>query len=61
LQSSAGLPTLIEAGYPLPIYLTWCGLAAPVNAPATIVSKLNNVIGKVLDLPAVRTKLPRTG
>jgi tripartite-type tricarboxylate transporter receptor subunit TctC len=61
LQSLPGLPTLIESGYPLPIYLTWCGLAAPANTPVAIVSKLNSIIGKVLDLPAVRTKLLRTG
>jgi tripartite-type tricarboxylate transporter receptor subunit TctC len=61
LQSLPGLPTLSEAGYPLPAYLTWCGVAAPANTPSTIVSKLNAVIGKVLELPAVRTKLLRTG
>jgi tripartite-type tricarboxylate transporter receptor subunit TctC len=61
LQSLPGLPTLGESGYPLPVYLTWCGLAAPANTPFAIVSKLNSVVGKVLDLPAVRTKLLRTG
>jgi tripartite-type tricarboxylate transporter receptor subunit TctC len=61
LQSLPGLPTLIEAGYPLPVYLTWCGLAAPANTPAAIVSNLNRVINKVLELPAVRTKLLRIG
>ena len=61
LQSLPGLPTLIESGYPLPIYLTWCGLAAPANTPAAIVSKLNSIIGAVLNLPAVRTKLLQTG
>ncbi len=61
LQSLPGLPTLIESGYPLPVYLTWCGLAAPANTPSTIVSKLNTVIGKVLELPAVQSKLLRTG
>jgi tripartite-type tricarboxylate transporter receptor subunit TctC len=61
LQSLPGLPTLIESGYPLPIYLTWCGLAAPANTPSTIISRLNTVIGKALELPAVRSKLLRTG
>jgi tripartite-type tricarboxylate transporter receptor subunit TctC len=61
LQSLPGLPTLSEAGYPLPVYLSWCGLAAPANTPAAIVSKLNSVVSKVLELPAVRTKLLRTG
>jgi tripartite-type tricarboxylate transporter receptor subunit TctC len=61
LQSLPGLPTLGESGYPLPVYMTWCGLAAPANTPSAIVSKLNSVVGEVLDLPAVRTKLLRTG
>jgi tripartite-type tricarboxylate transporter receptor subunit TctC len=61
LQSLSGLPTLKESGYPLPTYLTWCGLAAPANTPLEIVRKLNAAIAKVLDLPAVRTKLLRTG
>ena len=61
LQSLPSLPTLAESGYPLPVYLTWCGIAAPANTPAAIVSKLNNLVRNVLDLPAVRTKLLRTG
>jgi tripartite-type tricarboxylate transporter receptor subunit TctC len=61
LQSLPGLPTLAEAGYALPTYLTWCGLAAPANTPSAIVSKLNEVVAKTLELPAVRTKLLRTG
>jgi tripartite-type tricarboxylate transporter receptor subunit TctC len=61
LQSLPGLPTLTEAGYPLPVYMTWCGLAAPANTPPAIVSKLNTVINKILGLSAIRTKLLRTG
>jgi tripartite-type tricarboxylate transporter receptor subunit TctC len=61
LQSLPGLPTLRELGYSMPVYLTWCGLVAPASTPPAIVSKLNAVIGKALDLPAVRTKLLRTG
>jgi tripartite-type tricarboxylate transporter receptor subunit TctC len=61
LQSLPGLPTLAEAGYALPVYLTWCGLAAPANTPSAIVSRINEVVVKTLELPAVRTKLLRTG
>jgi tripartite-type tricarboxylate transporter receptor subunit TctC len=61
LQSLPGLPTLTEAGFPLPVYMTWCGLAAPANTPPAIVSKLNTVINKILDLSGIRTKLLRTG
>jgi tripartite-type tricarboxylate transporter receptor subunit TctC len=61
LQSLPGLPTLAETGYSLPVYLTWCGLAAPANTPSAVVAKLNDVVAKVLEMPAVRTKFLRTG
>jgi tripartite-type tricarboxylate transporter receptor subunit TctC len=60
LQSLPGLPTLKESGYAIP-YLSWCGLSAPAKTPAEIVNKVNRVIASVLELPAVRTKLLRTG
>ena len=60
LQSLPGLPTLKESGYAIP-YLSWCGLSAPAKTPAEIVNKLNHVIANALELPAVRTKLLRTG
>jgi tripartite-type tricarboxylate transporter receptor subunit TctC len=61
LPSLSGLPTLIELGYAMPPYLTWCGLAAPAKTAPEIIAKLNGAIGKALELPAVRTKLLRTG
>lgn len=61
LPSLSGLPTLVELGYPMPPYLTWCGLAAPAKTAPEIIAKLNSVIGKALELPAVRTKLLHTG
>lgn len=61
LQSLPGLPTLVEAGYPIPTYLTWCGLSAPAKTPHRIVDTLNTAIVKALNLPAVRTKLLRIG
>jgi tripartite-type tricarboxylate transporter receptor subunit TctC len=60
LQSLPGLPTLKESGYAIP-YLSWCGLSAPAKTPPEIVNKMNRVIANVLELPAVRTKLLRTG
>lgn len=52
---------LAESGYPIPPYLTWSGLSAPAHTPRDIVNKLNGAITKTLELPAVRTKLLRTG
>ena len=61
LQSLSGLQTLAEAGYPMPPYLTWCGLSAPANTPRDIVDKLNAAIVKALGFPAVRSQLLRIG
>jgi tripartite-type tricarboxylate transporter receptor subunit TctC len=61
LQSLSGLQTLAEAGYPVPAFLTWCGLSAPANTPRDIVDKLNAAIGKALEIPAIRGKMLRTG
>jgi tripartite-type tricarboxylate transporter receptor subunit TctC len=61
LQSLPGLQTLAEAGYPLPTYLTWCGFSAPANTPRDIVDKLNEAIGKALEIPAIRSKMLRIG
>jgi len=61
LPSLRGLQTLAEAGYSIPTYLTWCGLAAPAKTPLTIVNALNAAVVKALDLPAVRTKLLGVG
>jgi tripartite-type tricarboxylate transporter receptor subunit TctC len=61
LQSLSGLPTLTESGYAFPMYLTWCGLAAPAKTSPDIVNKINTAIVNALELPAVRTKLLRTG
>jgi tripartite-type tricarboxylate transporter receptor subunit TctC len=60
LQSLPGLPTLKESGYPIP-YLSWCGLSAPAKTPREIVTKINDVVANVPAMPAVRTKLLRTG
>jgi Tripartite tricarboxylate transporter family receptor len=55
LQSLSGLPTLTESGY------ARCDLAAPAKTPLDIVNKINTAVAKTLELPAVRTKLLRTG
>lgn len=60
LQSLPGLPTLKESGYAIP-YLSWCGLSAPAKTSPEIVNKVNRIIANALELPAVRTKLLRTG
>jgi tripartite-type tricarboxylate transporter receptor subunit TctC len=55
------LPTLGEMGYPISTFLIWCGVSAPANTPRGIVDKLNDAIGNVLELPAVRLRLQDMG
>jgi tripartite-type tricarboxylate transporter receptor subunit TctC len=55
------LPTLAEMGYPISTFLTWCGLSAPAKTPRPIIDKLNDAIGDVLDLPAIKFKFERIG
>jgi tripartite-type tricarboxylate transporter receptor subunit TctC len=55
------LPTLAEMGYPISTFLTWCGLSAPAKTPPAIIDKLNDAIGDVLDLPAIKFKFERIG
>ena len=55
------LPTIAEMGYPISTFLTWCGLSAPAKTPRAIIDKLNDAIGSVLDLPAIKFKCSAWG
>ncbi len=55
------LPTLAEMGYPISTFLTWCGLSAPAKTPRAIIDQLNDAIGSVLDLPAIKFRMQRMG
>jgi tripartite-type tricarboxylate transporter receptor subunit TctC len=55
------LPTLSEMGYTISTFLIWCGLSAPPQMPPNIVDKLNEAIGRALDLPAIQLRLERMG
>jgi tripartite-type tricarboxylate transporter receptor subunit TctC len=55
------LPTLAEMGYTISTFLIWCGLSAPAQTPHNIVDKLNEAIGRALDLPAIQLRLVRMG
>jgi tripartite-type tricarboxylate transporter receptor subunit TctC len=48
-------------GYPISTFRTWCGLSAPAKTPHPIIDKLNDAIGDVLDLPAIKFKFERIG
>jgi len=55
------LPTLAEMGYTISTFLIWCGLSAPAQTPRNIVDKLNEAIGRALDLPAIQLRLKSMG
>jgi tripartite-type tricarboxylate transporter receptor subunit TctC len=55
------VPALGEAGYPIPAYLFWCGLSAPVNTPSDIVEKLNAAIGEILGVSTLQIRFRQMG
>jgi tripartite-type tricarboxylate transporter receptor subunit TctC len=55
------LPTLIEAGLPDFVALTFTGIVAPAATPPAVVARLNGAIDQVLAEPAVRIALERLG
>jgi tripartite-type tricarboxylate transporter receptor subunit TctC len=57
----ADVPTLKELGYPDLAVTTWFGFAAPAGLPRTITLRMNEEIGNVLDVPAVRDRLIAEG
>jgi tripartite-type tricarboxylate transporter receptor subunit TctC len=61
LADLVDVPALGEAGYPIPAYLFWCGLSAPLNTPRDILDKLNAGIGEALGVPALQVKFRQIG
>lgn len=55
------LPTMAEAGWKSIEVLTWHGLIAPANTPATIVDRLQAEIQRGLAAPASKDKLAGDG
>ena len=55
------VPTLDESGVSGYEVNTWFGFVAPAGTPSTVINQLNNEIGKILALPAVREKLVAQG
>jgi tripartite-type tricarboxylate transporter receptor subunit TctC len=53
------IPTMIEAGIPEFVSLSFTGLVAPAGTPAEIVAKLNAAANDSLELPEVHTALTR--
>ena len=51
------VPTLVELGYPELVVRTWYGLSGPAGLPPEIVTRLNEVVNKAMELPKVQQQL----
>ncbi len=51
------IPTMKESGFPEVVALAWMAILAPAGTPAEIVSRMNQEINAVLQLPEIREKL----
>jgi tripartite-type tricarboxylate transporter receptor subunit TctC len=56
---TADIPTMIEAGFPDFVSVSFTGLAAPAGTPADIVAKLNAAANDSLNSPDVHAALTR--
>jgi tripartite-type tricarboxylate transporter receptor subunit TctC len=54
------LPTMAEAGYPIEASY-WFGLVAPAGTPPAVLAKLEDALGKTLEMPDVRKRLTDMG
>lgn len=51
------VPTLVELGYPELVVRTWYGLSGPAGLPPEIVTRINAVVNKAMELPKVQQQL----
>jgi tripartite-type tricarboxylate transporter receptor subunit TctC len=55
------VPSIVEAGYPDAIIISWVGCAAPAGTPAPIIAKLADTFHKTLSQKDVQDKLKEIG
>jgi tripartite-type tricarboxylate transporter receptor subunit TctC len=58
---AADVPTMQEAGFPDFSADAWFGLVAPAGTPASIVSRLQAEVAKLLKEPALRKTMTELG
>lgn len=51
------VPTLVELGYPELVVRTWYGLSGPAGLSPEIVTRINAVVNKAMELPKVQQQL----
>ncbi|MBI3069157.1 MAG: tripartite tricarboxylate transporter substrate binding protein [Betaproteobacteria bacterium] len=55
------VPTVAEAGVPGYDFDAWFGVFAPAGTPKAVISRLNQVIVKAIEMPELREQLARAG
>jgi tripartite-type tricarboxylate transporter receptor subunit TctC len=55
------VPSIVEAGYPDAVIISWVGCAAPAGTPAAVISKLADTFQKTLNQKDVQDKLKEIG
>jgi tripartite-type tricarboxylate transporter receptor subunit TctC len=57
LAAFPNVPTMAEMGFPQIEFRYWAGLFAPVGTPASVVTKLETEVGRIVKLPDVVAKM----
>jgi tripartite-type tricarboxylate transporter receptor subunit TctC len=57
LAAFPNVPTMAEMGFPQIEFRYWAGLFAPAGTPASVVTKLETEIGRIVKLPDVMAKM----
>ena len=55
------VPTLVEAGYPDVVVMSWYAMFGPANIPSAILETLNGAVRRVVDDPKVKEKSAALG
>ena len=55
------VPTLVEAGYPDVVVMSWYAMFGPANIPSAILETINGAVRRVVDDPKVKEKIAALG
>jgi tripartite-type tricarboxylate transporter receptor subunit TctC len=55
------VPTIVERGFSGYEISSWQGVFAPAGTPNEIVAKISGELGRMLDVPEIRTRISREG
>lgn len=55
------VPTLVEAGYPEVVVMSWYAMFGPANIPSAILETINGAVRRVVDDPKVKEKIAALG